>query len=105
MTDIEQEARAEAEREAAALYLWDEGLVRPESLAFAVVDSLTEAGYIAGASRPASAKQVSREAVAALLADDAWEGHDDELTRHDLLAMADALLAAFTITARSGAES
>lgn len=40
----EQEARDE-EREAMALSLWDEGLVRPESLAFAVVDAFIAAGY------------------------------------------------------------
>ena len=36
---------ADDEREAAALHLWDEGLVRPESLAFSVVDALIAEGY------------------------------------------------------------
>lgn len=36
----------EDEREAAALFLWDEGLVRPEWLAFNVIDALIEEGYI-----------------------------------------------------------
>lgn len=33
------------EREAMALHLWDEGLVRPEPLAFAVVDAFISAGW------------------------------------------------------------
>jgi|GEM_PF-6538710 len=39
----DQEARDE--REAMALHLWDEGLVRPEGLAFQVVDAFLAAGY------------------------------------------------------------
>ena len=39
------------EREAMALHLWDEGLVRPESLAFAVVDEFIAEGWASDAGR------------------------------------------------------
>lgn len=91
MTDIEQEARAEAERqvESGALYTDD-------------AQSGYTKGYIAGASRPAS--PATREAVAALLfyADgrDDW-GVSNETEREWYLDIADNLMAAFDIRERS----
>jgi hypothetical protein len=53
------------EREAAALHLWDEGLVRPESLARSVIDSLISEGWhlhrtVQGESSDAAVKAAAR---------------------------------------------
>ena len=44
---------SEVAREAAALHLWDEGIVRPESAAFAVVDFLVRESHVTLSTPPA----------------------------------------------------
>lgn len=62
---------AESARDAAALHLWDEGIVRPESAAFAVVDFLVREGHMSLSSPPADDV---REALLAVR---------DEIVRND----------------------
>jgi hypothetical protein len=58
-TPTEDEARAAA-REAMALHLWDEGLVRPEHLAFAVVDEFIKEGWVSWVSTSRSERRIQQ---------------------------------------------
>jgi hypothetical protein len=70
-------------REAAALYLWDEGIVRPESLARQVIDALVIDGWrpsapalVAGV-RSLQARITELEAEKAEAWDEGWDNGND----------------------------
>lgn len=86
MTDIEQEARAEAEKyKVTTNGHLDPGLTVTARIAY-------QAGYIAGASRPAS--PATREAVAQIIFDSTYD-QCPELGVHGAVDAADALIRRF----------